>query len=285
MKVQYETQPDPGLTPIRVIPYQTSWWGRTYPNHWHESIELVYNIDANLTYWVDGERCPIPENSLFLVNSYSPHQLEAVTRGTYTICVLDYEFIKRWTADEYYNQYLFQLVASADANQHTKVVRSIVNQLTVLESASSTLSQLKKMNLSMALLSQLCEFFTVPISHSIAHDINISMVTYIKQHIREPLSLADLAQHFSYNYSYLSRYFNRVMGHSFTEYVAALRVDLSILQLLGSKDSVQTVALDSGFSSARSYLRAFQRQYHCSPSEFRHRHNGHPEKPVHSYLL
>ncbi|WP_262316922.1 helix-turn-helix transcriptional regulator [Lacticaseibacillus parakribbianus] len=285
MHIQHEIRSHPENEPARIVPFKPRYRGRTYPWHWHESLELVYNVDADLTYHVGDLTYRIPEDGLLLVNAYAPHRLDAVTHGYDTLCILDRAFLTRWTGGQYYDQYLFDPLIGQPMDANTRRIREILLALTTLAAAKTPLNRLKAMSLSTELLAILCEHYTVPAAHALDHDNGTALAQYIKSHIREPLTLAAVAQHFNYSYSYLSRYCHQVVGVSFTQYVATLRVDLAMLELMDHRYSIEDVALHAGFANTRAYLRAFQRQYHLAPAEFRREHLAHPEQAVQTYLL
>ena len=82
-------------------------------------------------------------------------------------------------------------------------------------------------------------------------------------------TLEALSEHTSYHYVYLSRYFKKCTGLSFTDYVIRYRVNEAEYILKNSSQSVLKIAMDRGFDSLRSFNRNFKRVTGQSPLEYR----------------
>ena len=57
------------------------------------------------------------------------------------------------------------------------------------------------------------------------------VAAYLRQHADEELSLTDLAQHFHYSPSHLSRTFKKKMGFSIKQYMEALKMEKGFRRL------------------------------------------------------
>lgn len=272
--------------PIKIVAFKRSWQGRSYPWHWHENIEIIYNVNSNIVYHVESEEYQLQPDQILLINSYAPHRLETVSNnGFYTLCLIDYNFIEKWTGNKYYNDFLFNtLIGSADDQQKRKLVQ-ILLKMTELYQELTDLNRIKINGLCFEMLSILFEYYQVPVHTTSDINLDIAITRYIKENIREHITLKDIAHKFSYNYAYLSRLFHQRAGISFTDYITALRIGLSMVDLLDYNLPIQQVAVNSGFSTTRSYLRAFQNRYHTSPSKFRKNHFNNPNQVIKNYLV
>ena len=98
--------------------------------------------------------------------------------------------------------------------------------------------------------------------------LSSDILIYISNHFKEDLSLSALATALGYNASYLSRSFHKTFGISYNQYIKMLRLREAILLLRKSTFSVTECAFESGFGSTRSFYRAFQEEFGCSPKEY-----------------
>ena len=94
------------------------------------------------------------------------------------------------------------------------------------------------------------------------------MLIYVSEHFKEELSLLELASHFGYNPSYLSRSFSQTFGISFGRYLTMLRLREFVLIFGRGEQSVTECALECGFGSMRSFYRAFHDEFGCTPKEY-----------------
>jgi AraC-like DNA-binding protein len=82
------------------------------------------------------------------------------------------------------------------------------------------------------------------------------ILEYIDKHYEEPLTLMDLAEHFGYNKSYFSRFFNKHVGVSLNDYINGLRMDrYEELAKLYPDKSVTDIVFLSGFQSLATFYR------------------------------
>ncbi|MGB1250014.1 MAG: helix-turn-helix domain-containing protein [Candidatus Promineifilaceae bacterium] len=84
-------------------------------------------------------------------------------------------------------------------------------------------------------------------------------------------SLDLLAERAGWSKYGLHRAFKRTVGETPKQYVQRLRLERAGILLRMGKGSVLDIALASGFNSHEVFARAFQRQYNCSPLQYRNR--------------
>ncbi len=94
---------------------------------------------------------------------------------------------------------------------------------------------------------------------------------FVENNYEGKCTLEALSAHTSYHYVYLSRYFKRCVGLSFTEYVNRYRINEAGYLLKNSEATVMAIALDCGFDSLRSFNRNFKLVTGMTPIEYRER--------------
>lgn len=96
-------------------------------------------------------------------------------------------------------------------------------------------------------------------------------VKYIREHMAEPLEMAELAANVHFNQDYLTRIFKRKMNTSVKNYIVTCRMERS-RELLESTDlPIAEVAYQVGYYNYTSFNRAFKKQFDESPQAFRQR--------------
>ena len=98
--------------------------------------------------------------------------------------------------------------------------------------------------------------------------LSAEMLIYISQNFTEELTLGELAKHFGYNPSYLSRSFKQTFGMPFCKYLSMIRLREAVIRLKDGEESVAKCALESGFGSVRSFYRAFEEEFGMTPTEY-----------------
>ena len=92
-----------------------------------------------------------------------------------------------------------------------------------------------------------------------------------KEHVylNPRLHLSELAMLLGTNRTYLSQYFNQNCESTFYDFVNDYRIHHAKLLLHSTDDTLETIAMNSGFNSLSTFRRAFVQREGMSPIEFR----------------
>ncbi|MDO5539600.1 MAG: AraC family transcriptional regulator [Eubacteriales bacterium] len=99
--------------------------------------------------------------------------------------------------------------------------------------------------------------------------LTYQLVHYMTEHFREPLSLDTLAKALHVNKYYLSHTFSEKLHISFPQYLNYLRVEYAAEAMHMSQKPLAHIWEEAGFSSQRSFNRAFHAAMGMSPLAYR----------------
>jgi AraC-like DNA-binding protein len=105
---------------------------------------------------------------------------------------------------------------------------------------------------------------TPPPSSSYLHD----MTDFVEKHIREELSVQDMAQHVGLNRSYFSRRFKSYFQMSPSRYIMARRMSVSAKALV-SGATVYQASVAAGYDDEKAFSRAFKKYMEVTPSIYK----------------
>ncbi len=94
------------------------------------------------------------------------------------------------------------------------------------------------------------------------------MQNYIKEHLHEPITLAELARAALFSPWYSARVFRELTGLAPADYIRRLRLTESALRLRDEGCKIIDVAYDAGFGSVDGYQRAFFREFGRNPGAY-----------------
>lgn len=95
---------------------------------------------------------------------------------------------------------------------------------------------------------------------------------YMHSHFQDPsLNLGGLAHIISVNSSYLSRLFSQELSIDFNTYLNRLRINHSKKQLLSTRESISTIAEQSGYQNTKYYINLFRKLEGTTPNAYRRR--------------
>lgn len=91
---------------------------------------------------------------------------------------------------------------------------------------------------------------------------------YIEQHIKERITLGDLAKASGYSPYYVTRLFTKALGMGPFEYIRKRRLTKAALVMRNDHKKVIDVALDFIFDSQEGFTRAFSKDFGISPYQY-----------------
>lgn len=98
--------------------------------------------------------------------------------------------------------------------------------------------------------------------------LSSKILLYISENFKSGITPADIATHFGYSQSYISRYFKSCFNITLIKYLTIIRLKNAIMLMHENKHSTTYCSLESGFSSMRTFYRAFYNEFGCSPKDY-----------------
>lgn len=95
------------------------------------------------------------------------------------------------------------------------------------------------------------------------------IMQYIYENWRQDISIEKLAQQEYVSSGYLSRFFKKNIGVTFSEYLTDLRLSHATKDLEYGADTVTQIALNNGFSNTNSFISYFKKEYGVTPNQYR----------------
>lgn len=95
---------------------------------------------------------------------------------------------------------------------------------------------------------------------------------YIHQNYSENLTLEAMGERFYMSPSVFSRYFKKMCGVNFADYLMQVRLQYACEQLKSTRKRITDIAVDCGFSMASSFNKFFKKACGVTPGEYRQQH-------------
>lgn len=101
-----------------------------------------------------------------------------------------------------------------------------------------------------------------------------SVRRYVRENLERPVDISELARHFALSRSRFSHYFTQLVGEPPARYITSLRLEEVAQRLVQTDDTLQGIALATGFADANHLVKVFRRRYHTTPGAFRKQLRG-----------
>ena len=236
-----------------------------FPLHIHDAIEIVYVLEGTTTVNCESRQYALGPGDLFLA---FPHQVHGYAQ----------------TKD--FDGYLL-IASSATLVDCKEMLRKMQPDHPVIhptpQDAEKILSLMQMMwedrkSVSGALLRGYCLVLLnklVALTGLSCRSANLdtlqTVLRYIGEHYREPITRAELAQAVGYSESHISHLISSQLQMPLKDYITMLRMDDARHLLQETDMPINQISLQLGFPSVRSFNRYFLQTMEMSPSAYRAR--------------
>ena len=230
--------------------------------HFHKEIELIYVEKGSAVALADNKKYKLQKDDLFIAFPNQIHCYEKCVEGSYLAFIISPSVF--FGTEKLFKTNLPEgnkLSFKNDA-ELKRLFRSVMKT----KSKYSTLEQSGYLNLAMNIilpklrLSPQKEGGTLTL-HRVAE--------YCGEHFTEEISLGSVADALGLSKYYISRLFNNNLGISFSDFVNSLRIEYACRLIASTDKKIADISLDAGFSTIRSFNRAFSDIMKMTPHAYR----------------
>ena len=254
--------------------------GGCHPLHWHEEIELLYQLNGRSDIQIDGEKYQIQNKLLTVIDSRQVHSIHTYSDTSMFICVhISKKLIEKYIPDiDLYRIYCIpDDIPDSQFPEYLSVCRQM-EALLRLYITDKPAWQMESEGIILQVLAQLIRHFS---RKSAPDEIGLSsadrtsfnrirdVITYVEEHFREPISLQDIAGHLGLGREYFCRFFKKNMGMSFLRYLNEVRISHVYRDLEQTDAPIAEIAEKNGFLNQKLFNRTFREVYGCTPSAVR----------------
>ena len=233
-----------------------------YQAHMHRQIEIFYVLDGAIEITVAGRKQLMKKGMVSIAFPNVVHETCTPDHSSAVMIIFDHTFLPDFSVELNTHQPKTPFLSSLPDPEHfSLMVHGLLESTqknTDIRIAKGYLYILTAMILSQVPLARQEDLYD---SGGICQDIS----NYLNQHFTEELSLSQLACALGYSKYHISHIFRDKFGCSYNDYLKRLRAEYAMGLLTHSELSVTEVCFASGFSSLRSFYRAFHEIYGASP--------------------
>ncbi|MBO8463513.1 MAG: helix-turn-helix transcriptional regulator [Firmicutes bacterium] len=240
--------------------------GLQYELHCHDQYEINYILDGDVVFLMEGMEYRPPKNSVLLV---APHKFH----GLYTLSDRPYiryqiHFYEDLLKDE--EEKLLLLPFSKDNvmfcnadNFHLDHYMEAIDDCQILDSWILDIAIRSRL---ISILAQLNAISASAISGEEIDPIAREVLTYINNHLTEPLYVEEIAKKFFMSKNYLTKIFRKMTGTTVANYILHKRLSIA-KGLIQSGIPATSAALQSGFQEYSTFYRNYKKIFGRSPNE------------------
>ncbi|EUJ22938.1 amino-terminal domain-containing protein [Listeria grandensis FSL F6-0971] len=235
---------------------------------------ILFVIHGKLVIEKGSHDFSLVKNDLIVLN----HNEYYAARGDDETIVIRLQMTSPFFASYYadYFQFAFDCVSNTIDTGRERMIallRKYLAEMMIAQSYKTESSQLEIQSAMFQIMLLLTRFFKKELvlkEGATVHDTRITRITQqLEQRFDEQITLQDIAEQEFLSVSYLSRYFKKVTGLGFLQYLTQIRLKHSLDDLRASSANISQIAQKNGFSSPKNFTTSFKAYYGKTPATYR----------------
>ncbi len=254
---------------------------RSFP-HWHDDIELMYIVDGQLKFNVNGRDILLHSNDCILLNIKQMHHSAAYKQQECTFTSILFHprlftgnpiIYKKCVASILKNPDFDYLLFEEDHPFHREVAKFVKDMQECKKDTSFgyDMALLGVMHIFWGRLLQQKQLIPSTETEHADSDLKLlrDMLSFIHNHYMEKLTLDDIARYGNVCRSKCCGIFKEYLHSSPIDFLNQYRLETSCRLLKDTDYNITTIAVNCGFVHNSYYAQQFRKCYGCSPREYR----------------
>lgn len=234
--------------------------------HLHRHLELVLFFEGECVAYADTERCVLQAGDVFLSFPDQVHRYESSGPERYHIVVVSPDMMPE-LSDLFTHSLPTSALLKGAAND--PALQHAMARLLELRRVQTQQQEVMRRGYLLALFGRLLSMYDLSSPPTSGSHAFKAVVEYCIRHFDKDLSLSVLERELHISKYYISHLFSDKLKMSFHDYINSIRVSAACRQLRHSDHSITEIASLVGFSTLRTFNRAFQKQLGMTPSQYR----------------
>lgn len=250
--------------------------------HWHEDIELIYIIEGEMNYKINGKNVLLRETDCILVNSRQLHYgYSHLYHDCRFICILFHPSLLKANPGVY-KKYIGPFVETraieylhyTGETENCRQMREWIKGIFSLKNGSGDAYELEIISILYRMHGALFQQQRAVLEQTAPQnntdlDLQKKMVSYIYAHYQEALTLDEIAASGNISLSKCCVIFNHYLQQSPVAFLNKYRLEVSRYLLSNTRSSISQIAISCGFNHLSYFSKLFLREYGCTPTEYR----------------
>lgn len=263
--------------------HEKDWWisersVQNVPIHWHKYYEVELVLEGEGSQVVNSKKINISKGSLILMSPQDFHRIEYNGDESGCITILGFCFYSHILSDEisklmrrYKPPYTLEL-----SEEVYEEIFSALNDLSDVIDRPIAYQELvvkRKIEIILLRLISLAKRYEKAGEH-----INIEgenrqiqalqpILSYINDHLDEPIRREALADMLHFSPSYFSELFKKTLGISLSDYITDCRMKRAHTLILNTDEPINSIVQKVGYNSPSLFYRKFYEYYRVKPGD------------------
>lgn len=256
------------------------------PIHWHNEMEIIYIKKGKGNIILDFESYYVEAGDIIIVIPGQTHGISQLNNYSmeYENIIFELDMFLAKHSDGLEFKYFNPLLSGDLIFNH--IITRDDNGYSLLADCLNRADDLCSMNFpkgyELAIkgymyeffyhLNNMCESSSVMKTESSKNIDKIKdVIKYIETNYQRAITIDEIAGVCNFSSSHFMKYFKKVMGTSFIDYLNEYRLSMASRLLLSSSDNILEIAAECGYENLSYFNRLFKKKYGVTPSEYRNK--------------
>lgn len=254
MKAKYEQSVLSGKAQVMVQKYA----GLKNLPHWHIESELIFSEKGSAEVMAENAVYSLSEGGCVFIRSGAVHYIKAETDSIIYVMKIASELTASAVGDQ---------IPICPLLEHHYDLWGVFEKIRQEISAGEKYCEVICSGLAAAVIAEIFrKEKTEAVKTSSEGSAYKELIRLISEHYTD-ISFEEAAEFMCFSKPYFSKYFRRMSGMTFSEYLNIVRVSEAVKMLSTGDRSIGEIALASGFGTIRSFNRIFRRYTGFTPRE------------------
>lgn len=247
--------------------------------HWHTSIEFLYVYQGTLNLQLDLQTYALKTANVVFIDSARNHALNYAPNTR----VLSLKISAIWLhyiIPEFFKEDLVLCTLAITTIEEREAAEDFCRTLLLLKDtffSDEIYADIGINGYIFSLLYKLMSNFRgkSSIASQYKYDSRLKQtIQYLHTHYKEEVYLQDIADMLYVSPQYISRLFHNYYSMTYKQYLTKIRLEHAVYEILHTDDNFLEIAMNCGFSSQHSFIDAFKKCYHMTPSKYKEENWG-----------
>ncbi|WP_246050097.1 helix-turn-helix transcriptional regulator [Aquibacillus sediminis] len=254
----------------------------------NRGLQLVMVIAGEIVVETNSHYYSLEEKDLLIINRNELYQISGSDHNRVLIITIEDDYmVRNYTAYRNSRFECYSKEVDVGREQLVKTIRKLLAETLISYYRKDDSYRIEILSFINRILLILIRRFKQKSSRLANININdhrlTQIITFIEENYNEPITLEETASKFYLSAGYLSRYFKDNMEIGFTRFLMKVRLEHAVKDLLYTSNTIERIAMNNGFPSAKSFAKLFKDTYQQTPKTYRKDHQHKQEDKVKVY--
>ncbi|WP_440604431.1 AraC family transcriptional regulator [Bacillus sp. GB_SG_008] len=254
-----------------------------HPWHYHKEVEFIAVIEGNLGIQSKNKYVLIGPGDVIVLGASQPHRSHKPLMDDLRYVVFQIDLGKHF--DESIMPYIYcfseQTKPLNEINYIFEEKQAVRDEIYTLIMEIFQESQTQMRGYEIAISSAIKRMMLLLLRNDTRNILNYTegiglnrlrpVLEYVDKHLEDKITVEEACSLLGLSYHYFIKYFKKVIGTSFIDYVNYKRIKKAECLLMTSDLSITNVGYEVGISNMAQFYKLFKRYNQCSPKEFKQR--------------